>query len=421
VKSNSCTTYSQYNNDLMKDEMIQVRNPRLLNLTVYMIVMIMLSISFISFPDGLEKVVAIALCVAFGLVHAFGFRFVDTPRRLAAYFVAQSVIILALLRLSSPRDVFNFFFYILALEAVMILPTRAATAWIIGFYFLDSLSALWSQGTGGITGVLFYAAAFMLTAVFGYALRQAEIARQKNEELLEELKATQRQLQDLAVTEERARLAREMHDSLGHRLTVSIVQLEGAQRLIPTDPRRAARMIGTMRDEMKEALAELRRTVTALRLRSLPRPSGRGAHAYRAPIIDDLPLDMALSTLSQTFQRDTGIPTHFSVTPGFPLLPEAHRLAFYRAAQEALTNIQRHAGARNAWLQLSADDQKIILVMEDDGKGMDGRNENNAGSGLLGLRERAEQLGGEMRLAERPGGGAQLTLTVPMPRQEIRP
>ena len=65
----------------------------------------------------------------------------------------------------------------------------------------------------------------MLTAVFGYSLRQAEIARRQNQQLLDELKSTQRQLQDQAVTEERASLAREMHDSLGHRLTVAIVQL----------------------------------------------------------------------------------------------------------------------------------------------------------------------------------------------------
>ncbi len=134
---------------------------------------------------------------------------------------------------------------------------------------------------------------------------------------------------------------------------------------------------------MKEALAELRRTVTAL----------------RTPIAGDLPLDIALSTLAQAFQRDTGIPIHFSVSPGFPALPEAYRLAFYRAAQEALTNIQRHAAANNAWLQLSADHQKVTLVMEDDGKGIDHHAENSAGSGLLGLNERAAQLGGQMRLA----------------------
>lgn len=391
---------TQYNYDQMTDEMLQVRNPRLLDLMVYLIVTIMVVIGFISLLDVMTKTIAITLIVAFGLVHAFGFRKTRTSGRLAVYFGVQGILILALMALTAPRDIFNLFFYVLALEAVMILPTRVAMAWIFGFYLLDSLIALWSRGTEGIIGVLFYAAAFSLTAIFGYALRQAEIARRRNQDLLEELKTTQRQLRDLAVTEERTRMARELHDSLGHRLTVSIVQLEGAQRLIPIDPDRAARMIGTMRVEMKEALTELRRTVSALRV----------------PIVDDPRLEGALSDLSQTFQQNTGIATHFTASPGFPELPKTFRLALYRAAQEGLTNIQRHAMARNAWLKLNADDQEITLVIEDDGKGIDDQREDRAGSGLLGLRERATHLGGEVRLAERLGSGTQLNFIVPLPK-----
>lgn len=383
--------------------MIQVRNLRLLNLTVFLIVMIMIIISTISMSNGQLKAAAIVLCAAFGLVQGLGFGKANTLSRLAIYFIIQVTIILTLLRVSSPRDVFSFFFYILTLEAVLVLPARPAIAWVTGFFLLTSLNALWNQGIGGIIGMLFYAAAFMLTAIFGYTLRQAEIARNKNEELLEELKTTQLQLQNMAVNEERTRMAREMHDSLGHRLTVSIVQLEGAQRLIPTEPERAARMIGAMRDEMKEALTELRRTVTALRV----------------PIAEDASLDIALTTLTQTFQQNTGIPIHLSVSPGFPELPAMHRLALYRAAQEALTNIQRHAMAEHAWLELNAGDQNITLVMQDDGKGIGQIPINNASSGLLGLKERAVELGGEIVIVERQGGGTQLTFTFPRPQQGV--
>jgi signal transduction histidine kinase len=388
----------------MNTEMVKVGNPRLLNVTVYVIVIILAVISAVTVPGGLTKSAIIAACIAFGLVHSFGFPLVDTPMQLAVYFIVQGFIILSGLRLSQPSDIFILFFYILAIESAAILPARYAVAWVVSFYLFACLNVLLNQGTGAMIYFVFYAAAFLLTAVFGYALRQAEIARRRNEDLLEELKTTQRQLQALAVTEERNRIAREMHDSLGHRLTVTIVQLEGAQRLIPSDPDRAARMVGTMRDEMKEALAELRRTVSVV----------------RAPISGDRSLDTALSTLLQTFQQSTGIPIHFTVSPGFPELPETHQLAFYRIAQEALTNIQRHAMARNAWLQLSADDQKIILVMEDDGKGIADQSETRAGSGLLGMRERAAQLGGEMQLVERQGGGTQLILKVPLPKQGIK-
>jgi len=380
--------------------MIQFRNPLLLNIAICMIVIIMIGIGLITLPDALTKVITTALCVAFSLVYLFGFRIADTPGRLAVYFAIQIILVASLLILSSPSDVFNLLFYVLALQAMLILPIRTAVAWIIGFYLVDSLIALWAQGTESMISVLFYAAAFLLAAIFGYAVRQAEIANRRNQQLLDDLRATQRQLQELAVDQERTRLAREMHDSLGHRLTVAVVQLEGAQRLIPTDPDRAARIITTMREEMKGALSELRRTVAAL----------------RSPIIEELTLESAISTLSQAFQQDTGIPIHFSVTPGFPLLPETYRLAFYRAAQEALTNIQRHALAHNGWVQLSADDQKITLIVEDDGKGMNDQSQNIAGSGLVGLRERAGQIGGDLRLAERTGSGTQLTFSAPLPK-----
>jgi signal transduction histidine kinase len=384
-------------------DIIRIRNSRLLNLTVYGIVAIMIGLSLLILPDAQTKAIASGLCLAFGLVHAFGFRMAETSGRLFLYFTTQAVIALALLRLSYPSDVFNLLFYILGLEAVIVFSGRAAIAWVVGFYVVDSLGALSIRGMAGMINVLFYGAAFMLTAVFGYALRQVELARRQIQQLLEELRASQGQLQDMAVVEERNRLARELHDSLGHRLTVAVVQLEGAQRLIPTNPQRAAQMIGTMRDEMKDALAELRQTVSAL----------------RTPIPGDAPLEVAISTLSQTFQQNTGIPTHFTVTVGFPALPDPYRLTFYRAAQEALTNIQRHAGAHNAWLQLSADDHWVTLVVEDDGRGIDEHQEKSQGSGLLGLNDRAALLGGQIKITERPGGGAQLTLSVPLPKQGI--
>mgnify|MGYP001574446265 FL=1 len=203
-------------------------------------------------------------------------------------------------------------------------------------------------------------------------------------------------MEQLTIAEERNRLAREMHDAVGHRLTVTAVQLEGAQRLIPTDPDRAARMIGAVRDEVKQALAELRRTVATL----------------RSPLEVDLPLTHALARLATAFQEATGLNVHLTLPEDPPSIPEAGRLALYRAAQESLTNTQRHAKAKNIWLCLQTSKDNISLTAADDGVGfptsMDG-----VGFGLRGLRERAAQLGGELRLETRPGGGAQLRFTLP--------
>jgi len=115
-------------------DMFRVSNPRLLNLTVYVMVMIMCGIALISGPEGTAKITVVSLCVVFGLVHALGFQHADSPDRLAVYFVIQVMLILALMRLSYPRDVFNLLFYLLAVEAVLVLPTRTAIAWIVGFF-----------------------------------------------------------------------------------------------------------------------------------------------------------------------------------------------------------------------------------------------------------------------------------------------
>jgi signal transduction histidine kinase len=277
------------------------------------------------------------------------------------------------------------------------LATRPALLWILGFLALTYVFA--AMLGGWLEGLLFtlpYAGGYLFFGTFGKALRDSQLARAESQRLLEELRAAQEQLKDLAVAEERNRLAREMHDSLGHRLTVAIVQMEGAQRLIPTDPERAGRMVSAMREQMKEALAELRRTVATL----------------RTPLADDLPLDAALQRLAHGFQESTGLAVHLSLAP-LPALTEAQRLALYRTAQEALTNAQRHAQARTVWLEMRVAGDTVHLTAADDGRGFPA-DLNGGGFGLRGLQERATLLGGTVALEARPGGGAQLSFSLPL-------
>lgn len=241
-----------------------------------------------------------------------------------------------------------------------------------------------------------------------YSWSRAEVAQEETQALLEQLQQAHRQLQayaeqveELAVAEERNRLAREMHDTLGHRLTVAAVQLEGAQRLIPDDPRRAAAMVGTVRDQVREALAELRRTVATL----------------RTPLEAGMALPAALSRLVSAFEGATDLQVHPSLPEALPDLPPAQRLALYRAAQEALTNVQRHAEAGEVWLRLSAGPETITLLVTDDGRGLP-PNVEKSSFGLRGLRERASQLGGTLDLEARPGGGTQLRFRLPLPMEE---
>jgi signal transduction histidine kinase len=293
--------------------------------------------------------------------------------------------------------------------AILILPIRQAMYW--GLLYTTTTAASFAVGISlgeGLIGFFLYGVLYSFVGAFAHALVRADSARRESQSLLEELQEAHRQLQEyalhaeeMAVVEERSRLAREMHDTLGHRLTVAAVQLEGAQRLCSTDPARAQDMIGTVREEVREALAELRGAVATL----------------RAPIELDLHLRSSLQRLVGNFEEATGFIVHQMLPEKMPPLPSAYRLALYRAAQEALTNVQKHAQAEHVWLMLAVRDNAVTLLVGDDGQGVS-LSKERAGFGLRGMRERAAQLGGEMHLEPRRGGGTQVSFRLPLPAPE---
>ncbi len=209
-------------------------------------------------------------------------------------------------------------------------------------------------------------------------------------------------VEELTIAQERNRIAREMHDTLGHRLTIAAVQLEGAQRLVYTDPQRTDRILATVREQVREGLGELRRTVAML----------------RASVEEDMPIQDALTKLVSQVQEATGLNIHLTIEDCPPDLPAPHRLALYRAAQESLTNIQRHSNASEAWLHLDQRDGKMTLFVSDNGIGISPE-QMKAGLGLSGLGERASILGGDLFIDPRPGGGTQITFRFPMPEEKI--
>jgi len=137
----------------------------------------------------------------------------------------------------------------------------------------------------------------------------------------------------------------------------------------------------------------------------------------RAPIELDLQLRNSLQRLAANFEEATGCTVHQMFPEKMPPLPGAYRLAIYRTAQEALTNVQKHAHAKQVWLMLTAQDSAVTLLVGDDGQGVSIRKEQ-AGFGLRGMRERAAQLGGEVHLEPRRGGGTQVSFRVPLPAPE---
>ena len=124
----------------------------------------------------------------------------------------------------------------------------------------------------------------------------------------------------------------------------------------------------------------------------------------------------ALARLATSFEEATGLTVHLTLPEELPTLPDTHRLALYRAVQEALTNVQRHVQARAVWLELTLQNEEVTLAVGDDGDGFPPAAKQK-GFGLRGLQERAAQLGGELVLESRPGGGAQVSFRLPLPTE----
>ncbi len=357
---------------------------------------------------------ALALLVGFGLLQsrlpAYGpgcqvsesWQPSPGSRRLANLIIAvQTGLVVALIETTGASFPLIFLFFILSVTAMLYNPLRGGLLWLAGFTLLTGWFFFEQEGlSGGLRAMAIYAGGYLFFGVITNALTQARLAQSRNALLLAELQAKNRlleayaaQVETLAAVEERNRLAREMHDTIGHRLTAAAVQLEGAERLAIQQPERAAALIGAGRQQVRDALQDLRATVGRL----------------REPVEVELPLPQALQRLAAGFGEATGLVVHLELPETPCAMTAAQRLALYRTAQEGLTNVQRHAGARQAWLRLECTADRLALHVSDDGRGL-GIRPPADGFGLRGLRERAARLGGTVTLAHRPGGGAILTI-----------
>lgn len=229
-----------------------------------------------------------------------------------------------------------------------------------------------------LLGILGVAALYVITVT----VSRLQVEQARARAALEELRLTREAQVEAARGEERIRLAREMHDVLGHTLSALAVQLEGARLLLERERAAPAAIEAVARSHRlaREGLDEARRAIGAL----------RG---------DDLPGPDLLPELVDGFRRDTGVEARLVVDgEPSPLRPEA-RLALYRAAQEALTNVRRHARARSVEVRLRWQPGAAELVVENDGAAGDQTPAGpRSGYGLTGMRERAELLGGELEV-----------------------
>jgi two-component system sensor histidine kinase UhpB len=227
--------------------------------------------------------------------------------------------------------------------------------------------------------------------------------RKRAEEQLQASRAALRLLatrhQDVR-EEERTRIAREIHDSLGQALTALKLQLAAA-RTAATD---ADAALATRLRETGQMVDDLVKSVRRI------------ASELRPPILDHLGLPAALEWLAQDFARRTGIACSATLHPIDAAINGEHATALFRIVQEALTNVSRHAQATVVDLELSLTGDCVALQISDNGRGITERIANGPGSlGILGMRERAASLGGVLEVVPRAGGGTRVSAWFPRP------
>jgi signal transduction histidine kinase len=239
-----------------------------------------------------------------------------------------------------------------------------------------------------------FIAAIVFVAAFTQITVSEQRARAELAQAHQKLREYAVQVEELAIAEERNRLAREIHDGLGHYLTAVNIQIKAALAMSEQEPALTQEALKKAQTLTQEALTDVRRSISSLRQDPA---SGR-------------PLSETLDRLAEEV-RASGVESSFS-TKGSPRpLNSQVEFTLFRIAQEGMTNVRKHAQASHLDLCLEYLESSVRISLQDDGIGA---NQTEAGFGLMGLRERLELLGGNLTLSTAPGKGFLLQAEIPV-------
>jgi two-component system, NarL family, sensor histidine kinase DesK len=266
------------------------------------------------------------------------------------------------------------FFHLNVAAGIMLL-TRDAYVTIAGL-------AVITFGLGMVSGMAWLA---LPTAAIG--LWATSFVRQVA--AVAELRSAREELARLAVSEERLRFARDLHDLLGHSLSLITLKSELAGRLLPDKPEKAEAEVHDIEEVARQALGEVREAVAG----------------YRSPTLEE-----ELAGAGEMLEA-AGIACRIENEAG--VLPNAVDAVLAWAVREGTTNVIRHSRARHCRILLAREGQEVYAEITDDGEGYQGENADDAGSGLSGLSERVATLAGRLEAASQPDGGFSLRVSLP--------
>jgi signal transduction histidine kinase len=319
----------------------------------------------------------------------------DSEIRAHVYLAIQTALIIGGMLLYYELDFFAILFMPLGGQAMFILPRRKAITWIGIFAIAIIIGQLTQfEFPNGLPFTFLYLAGLFFVASFSTTMLRTNEARIQSDRLLDELQQAHDQLQvyagqaeELATAKERNRLARELHDSVAQTLYGLTLQAEAAARELnngQTD--RAAEQLREIRDSAQQSLQETRLLIFEL----------------RPPILEQEGLVSAIRARLESVESRSGLKALIQLQE-VGQLPAKVEAGLYGVSNEALNNVLKHARATEVKVSLKKESGKVILEIQDNGVGFD-INAAAGGMGLSGMKERAEQFGGEMQIKSGPSG-----------------
>lgn len=361
---------------------------------------------FVSLSIEPEPTWKIALVSVLGIIY-FGISFLldgdslfSERKNIYTYFIVMSVLGLTINFLANP----GYMWIILAplLGAAESILTKFGR-WVMYAVTLIGSGGPYIYYYGWDTWYVFllYTPAVLFIVTFTQLMIKADRDKEKAESLTKELEDANRKLgeyaiqaEEMATTQERNRIAREIHDNLGHYLTVVNVQLEAAKVTFDLKPEKAREAIDKAQNLTKEGLGAIRNSIATLR---------------ENPVANR-PIPEAIADLIRENEQ-AGISTDFQITAEPRLLPPNATLTLYRIVQEALTNVRKHANASQVSVKLDYNEpQTVHLNISDNGIGSAG---TGSGFGLMGISERVTSLGGTLDINTQPDAGFALAISIP--------
>ena len=366
-----------------KKVVLHIRDPFLLDAATYVSTAVMALLGVSGLPTLALQVISLTLCLTFALVYRFHFRTGFYERNPALYFGTQLILLTMLLLLKSEaNDAYNFLFYILTVHTAVVLNLRTAIAWTTLYFVVAAAVVLMSRGANGLYAVFFYLATFIICFIFGHIVQQTELTSERNRLLVEELQATQKKLQELAVVEERNRLARDLHDSVKQQVFAISMQLSAARASLK-EYDKAYPPVAQAEKLAQQAGAELTTLI----------------HQLRPPVLEQKSLAEAIRAHVNDWKHQANIETEMNIGE-VPVSPESEQ-ALFRVLQEALANVARHSQANKVWIRLNSENDHVALRIEDNGIGYDAERIAK-GIGLDSMKERLAAVHGTLEISSRP-------------------